>query len=81
MMTLVNDVGFRELTGQSVHGLSDRVICHLLEELQPDPKQPPQGERDKALLKALKAELLRRTYRVVEQQKREEMEYKVAIAG
>ncbi len=81
MMTLINDVCFRELTGQSVHGLSDRMICHLLEELQPDPKQPPQEERDKALFKALKAELLRRTYRVVEKQKQEDQEYRMAIAG
>ncbi len=81
MTTLINDVSFRELTGQSVHGLSDRMICHLLEKLQPDTNHPPLDERDKALFKALKAELLRRTYLAVEEQRRDEMEYRVAIAG
>jgi hypothetical protein len=79
--TLVTKVCFGELTGQPVKCLSDRTICRLLEELQPDLEIPPQGEKERELMKALKAELLRRTFLVIEQEKLENQHYKLAIAG
>jgi hypothetical protein len=57
------------------------MICTLLEQLQPDLNTPPRGEIEIALLKTLRAELLRRTFRAVEQQKQECQEFKAAIAG
>ncbi len=79
--TLMTDVCFGDLPGQSAKCLSDRRICQLLEELQPDPNLPPEGEKEKKLLKLLKAELMRRVFLVVEQQKLESQNYQMAIAG
>ncbi|MES2463413.1 MAG: hypothetical protein V4671_22800 [Armatimonadota bacterium] len=77
----MKDTCFRELTDWPVKSLSDRTICRLLEKLQPDSDIAPSGEKQIALVKALKAELMRRIFLAVEQQKREYQDYKMAIAG
>lgn len=68
-------------SGLNLQSLTDRSICRLLDKLQPDADIPPAGEKGRALLKVLKAELLRRIYLQVEQQKQDYPEHKPTIAG
>jgi hypothetical protein len=78
---LVKKHAWSDLDRQSVKRLSDREICERLEALQPNPEMPLQSPQDTTQLKTLRAELLRRTYLLIEQQKREYQEYKMTLAA